>query len=387
MQGGTIVRPTFRHRSFWVALSLVLSLMLAACGGSNSQPAAGGTGQTHTDAPAGGSQSATEPRTLVVANWKDYGSDISWAVAEFEEQTGAKVVHQYFNSLEELLNMLRSGGVGQIDVVLPNIAYVQPAVRDNLLQPIDVSKLSHYEQIYPQLRNLPDTRKDGQVYGVPWTWGITSLAYNTGAFPQPVDSWAALWDPANAGKVAFFDDPATAVMTAALYLGEDPYNPDLEKVKAALIEQKKNVKLYWASADDWTKSFATGAITVGNLWSGLAGTQMANGDPIGFVVPKEGTVGWVDTWAIVKDSPNLDLAYQWIDYMISPGYQARWAQDPDRSSPAPANQEAHGQLPAEVVNRIQSHPEWLDTMVIQRDMPAEQLQAWTELWQEVKATP
>ena len=53
--------------------------------------------------------------------------------------------------------------------------------------------------------------------------------------------------------MAFYDDPTTAVMTAALYLGEDPQNPNLDKVRKALQQVKANSKLFWASANDWTK--------------------------------------------------------------------------------------------------------------------------------------
>ncbi|MBT9258658.1 MAG: extracellular solute-binding protein [Clostridiales bacterium] len=327
------------------------------------------------------------PPRLVVANWKDYGSDLPWAVEAFEKKTGVKVVHQYFNSEEELLAMVREGGIGKIDVILPNLAYVQPALRDDLLQPLDLQSLSHIKEIYPELLDLPDLQKDGRPYCVPWMWGSTSLAYNTEKVSGPVDSWSLLWDPQMRGKVGFFDDAPTAIMTAALYLGEDPYDPPLDRVKEALLDLKKNVKLYWSSADDWLKAFHTGAITAGNLWSGLAGTQMAQGDPIAFVIPKEGSVGWLDCWAIVKGTAHEDLAYQWIDYMISTDFQVRWAKDPERSSPAPANRTAHEMLPQEVARRIQSDPEALGHLFMQRDIPPETLQRWIELWQEVKASP
>jgi spermidine/putrescine-binding protein len=324
-------------------------------------------------------------QTLVVANWKDYGSDMPWAVKQFQQQTGAKVVHQYFNSEEQLLSMLRTGGIGKIDVVLPNLAYVQPAVAQNLLQPIDVKKISSWSQLIPALKAQSGLRSGGKFYGVPWMWGLTSLAYNTTAIPEKITSWAALWDPKYKGKVAFFDDPTTAVMTAALYLGQNPYKPDLAKVRTALSELKKNSKLFWASADDWTKAFSTKSIVIGNLWSGLAGTQIGHGDPVAFVLPKEGSVGWLDSWAIARDAPHRDLAYAWISFMTSKAYQSRWAKDPNRSSPAPANQAAQATLSKAVINRIQAHPEWVAKLTLQKAIPQKTLQEWTQLWQEIKA--
>jgi spermidine/putrescine transport system substrate-binding protein len=356
-----------------VVVLAVLAVLAAACGDESPSGGAGGG-----DLPFAG-------QTLTVANWKDYGSDIPWAVKHFEELTGAKVVHQYFNSEEELLNMLRSGGVGNVDVALPNLAYLQPAIDDGLLQPVDSSRLKNFELLAEKLRAQKDLSRDGKLYGVPWMWGSTSLAYNTEAVEGPVDSWSVLWDPGNRGQVGFFDDAPTAIQTAALYLGEDPYDPDLERVRETLLDLKGNVRLFWASADDWTKAFSTGEITMGNLWSGLAGTQIANGDPVAYVVPKEGAVGWLDSWTIVKEAPHPELAYKWIDYMTSVAFQSRWAQDPDRSSPGPANLEALESLPKDVIARIQADPAMLDKLTLQRAVPPQELEEWTKLWQEVKA--
>ena len=357
---------------------LALVVLLAACGGDDASDQAADTpGETDGELPFEGQE-------LVVTNWNDYGSDIPWAVEAFEEATGATVTHQYFTSEEELLSLLRQGGVGQVDVALPNLAYIGRAIDEGLVQPIEVSRLEHYEQLYPQLRQQGDLESEGEQYGVPWMWGSTALAYDTTAFDE-VTSWDALWDPANAGRVAFFDDAPTAIQTSALHLGQDPFDPDLEAVREDLLALKENTELFWASADDWLRSFSSDSVELGNLWSGLAGTQLADGDPIAYVVPEEGAPGWLDSWTIVEDAPNPDLAYAFIDYMISQEFQSRWAQDADRSSPAPANEQAAQGLPEDVAERIGSDPQALETLVLQRGLPEETLQEWTRLWQEVKA--
>lgn len=346
------------------------ALLVTACGGGE----AGGDG----DAQSGGGQ-------VVVANWNDYGSDMDWAVERFEELTGATVVHQYFNSLEEMLGMLRSGGIGEIDVFLPNLAYIDQAVDEGFAQPIDTSRLENFDELYPDFVAEEGVVRDGEQYGVPWMWGSTSLAYNHDAIDGELTSWQDLWDPAHAGSVAYFDDVPTAIQTAALYAGEDPYDPDLDVVRDALMELKPATQVYWSSADDWTRGFSTGAVTIGNLWSGLAGTQVAAGDPVTYVIPEEGAPGWLDSWAIATDAPNDDLAYEFIDWMISAEFQTTWANDVDRSSPAPANSTVHPELDEETAARIQSDPAAIDSLVLQRGVDADTMRTWTQLWQEVKA--
>ncbi len=362
-----------KHSSGFLAIVAILGLglLFTGCGTAGKQD------QTSSQA----------PKTFVVANWKGYGSDQSYAVQTFEKKYNVKVVHQYFNSEEELLNMLRTGGVGKIDVVLPNLAYVQPAVNEGLIQPIDTSKLTNFQYLYKKLQNLPDVKgKDGQTYAVPWVWGTTSLAYNNKIIANKLDSWAALWDPQYKGKIAFFDDPTTAIMTAALYLGEDPYNPDLSKVKQALLQQKKLVKTYWSSADDWTKLFTSNEIVVGNAWFGLSRLQISNGDPLTYVYPKEGAIGWVDNWAIVSNSPNKDLAYKWIDFMISEEFQKQYYEDPKAEAPAIANEKAVNDLDPKIKNAMPIDPKMLDSLVMQGNLPTDTLKKWTALWEEVKAS-
>ena len=72
---------------------------------------------------AGTAAQATELRVL---NWQGYGTDETWAVDGFEQKTGLKVVHDYFNSEQEMLTKLRTSP-GTYDVVLINAIYMPQA--------------------------------------------------------------------------------------------------------------------------------------------------------------------------------------------------------------------------------------------------------------------
>ena len=327
-------------------------------------------------------------QTLVVASWQHYGADDPATLAAFEQMTGATVKPVFFTSEDDLLVMLRQGGLGKIDVALPNLEYVQPAAAQALLLPVDTARIAAWSTLEPRFRDDPSLRHDGQVYAVPWVQGATSLVASPDVYPTPT-SWAALWDPANKGKVAFFDDPSTAVMTAALYLGEDPQTPDLDKVRTALLALKGNVKLFWSSAADWNKAYTTGEITMGNLWSGLAGTLRANGTKIDFILPDDGTVLWGDTWAIVKQTPHLDLAYAWVNYLTSPAYFTQWITHPGQNQQlaVPINVAAVQALPASAAESLMALPlmQVKGRVALQTGIAPAQLKKWTQLWEDVKA--
>ena len=139
-------------------------------------------------------------------------------------------------------------------------------------------------------------------------------------------------------KIAFRDDYNDAIMAAAIVLGQDPNNPsDLDAIKDLLIQQKKLNKTYWQTGDEFSKLFANKQVSVGLMWSGQSATMKQDGQPIGFVVPEDGAIGWVDNWAIAKSSENKELAYAFINYMIGKDVQYGWA---SKGGPSPANREA-----------------------------------------------
>ena len=81
-----------------------------------------------------------------VLNWQGYGTDIDWSLAAFEEATGHKVVHEYFNSEQEMLTKLRTNP-GAYDVVMINAIFATKAIDEGLIAPIDTPQIDNYAEI------------------------------------------------------------------------------------------------------------------------------------------------------------------------------------------------------------------------------------------------
>ncbi len=101
------------------------------------------------------------------------------------------------------------------------------------------------------------------------------------------------------------------------------------------------------------------------------------------MVPREGAVGWLDTLAIPATSENKDDARAFIDHMIAPDFYVEWATKV--GAPASANAAAMDRLPADDLNRKVHDPKYLEAMTIMAPQPDERREAFTNLWQEVKA--
>lgn len=328
--------------------------------------------------------SAQAAGELKVLNWQGYGTDEKWALEMFEKQSGLKVVHDYFNSEQEMLTKLRTSP-GTYDVVLMNNIYVPEAAAEGLIQPIDTAKISNFADLNPTLRDSERFVKDGKHYAIAWVWGLTSFAYNTAKMTAKPDTIEALWDPAHAGKVGWRDDALESIQLAALATGQDMNNPtDLQKIKDKLAALKSQIKTFWSSEDEWNKYMAAGDYDIAVYWSGSAArSKKAMKLPVEFVVPKEGAIGWYDGLTIAKDAPNPEGAAQFINFMVDPEFYVKW--DTDVGAPASANDKANAQLPADALNRtVLGDPEVVKRVQWMAPITDEQKQKNQELWDEVK---
>jgi spermidine/putrescine transport system substrate-binding protein len=91
---------------------------------------------------------------LSVLNWQGYGTDEPWAVEIFTQQTGVKVVHDNFNSEQEMLTKLRTSP-GAYDVVLINSSYTCEAAREGLIQPIDPELIANFKDLSLNMHDSP----------------------------------------------------------------------------------------------------------------------------------------------------------------------------------------------------------------------------------------
>lgn len=359
------------NKIFAGAMVGVMLFSMAACGNTKSAGSA--------------DNNSGEKAKLYVVNWKDYGSDDADFVKAFEKENNCKIVNTYMDSEEDLLTRLKTSDEGEIDVCLPNCSILPAAIEANLLEPVDTSKLSNFESLFDRFKTQKECfGKDEKMYAVPFVWGSTAVAYNSDNLKEAPSSIKALFDKKYSGRIAFRDDYNDAVMAAALALGQDANNPeDLDAIKKLLIEQKPLNKTYWQTGDEFSKLFATGQLDLGLMWSGQAATMRAEGEPIAYVVPEDGGIGWVDNWAIPASSKNKDLAYKFINAMLDKDFQYNWIM---KGGPSPANQQAAEALDSEYAKQCGADEESLNRLTFMEYRTDAVKQAWNDLWTEVKAS-
>lgn len=298
---------------------------------------------------------------------------------QFEEETGITVnTVSTYASNDEWWAKLNAGA--QVDFLIATTDWIQRAMAADLLAPIDLSKISHLETLYPEFQEHEAFIEDGESYAVPFTRVFYSLAYNTNAFAEAPTSWGVTWDETYSGQITLMDQAYARVGTTALYLGQDPLNPDdWDAIREALIEQRSLVDRYWSDYQNGMELFLNEEVIVGQLTAGRTRMAMSQGGAVNWTVPEEGCLTFIDALVIPKVAENVDAAHALIDFIISPEIMA---QEMTMMYYDSLNAEAHEQLPEDVRAMFALPAD--AHLVLSTDLPNEVRQRMDELWTEVK---
>lgn len=203
------------------------------------------------------------------------------------------------------------------DVAHPCYDKVARWNKEGLLQPIDTKRIKNWDNIFPTFRNLPDLQAgDGKVWMVPWDWGNTSILYRTDLVKDPEQSWSLLWDKQYAGRMATIDAVHDTPIVAALLAGVNPFDmsaADMDKVAGKLREQRPLLTAYTTDMTSVEQSLSSGELVAAMTWNASAVTLKKQGVPVEFMKPKEGMLTWTCGYVLLKDSTNVDLAYDFIN--------------------------------------------------------------------------
>lgn len=369
------------------ALAAAMALSLCACGGSSEPSGSGQASVTDPSKPYAG-------HTLYVANWQGYNSDADYCEKAFEDATGCSVEHVYFNSYEELMTTLMTGGNQTIDAVVLSNNYTQWFHEEGLIMNVDPALIPNYELVADVYKDLAPYAVDeeGNLFAFPWCNGTSSIAYNPDYVDFEIEHWSDLLDPRLTGHVMVLNGDGDDWVIGCLLAGEDSddiENVDIEKVRASLAELKGQLLGFWATNDEQIMPWLAGDFWAGEIWSGPYSDLINNPNTnIKLVHPEEGTVGYIDYWSIVEGTDEFDLACEWINWIESTEQQTAMATGVSEAYPGdyftytPINAEAINSLTDEQKVALQLDPMPTCIKLLPYIADPELKDQWTDLYQE-----
>ena len=271
---------------------------------------------------SGAARAAAEDHPNVFT-WE--GWDAKLHHLEYHNKYGEYPNFSIFGDEEEAFAKIMAGA--QYDVLHP-CSYKVEIWRDaGIIQPIDTSMLSHWDELIPSLKEMPGMTVNGDVYFVAADWGLTSVLYRPDLVDekyQEDETWGILWDERYAGRISMSDSLIDGVMVAAIYGGaKDPFNMTNEEVEVTrelLRKQLPLLRYWWSSPTDLENSMAAGELVATSSWNDAYTALKAAGINVKYMNPKEGAMTWVCGFCLASDADpaKLEKSHDAIDAFLSP---------------------------------------------------------------------
>lgn len=259
---------------------------------------------------------ASAGQQVVIYNWGEY---IDPEVLDmFEEETGIDVVYEEFETNESMYPKVQAGAVAY-DLVCPSDYMIQRMIENNLLDEINFDNIPNLKNIGTQYMEQSRAFDPENKYSVPYCWGTVGILYNKTMVDEPIDSWSVLWDKKYTDQILMQNSVRDALGIALKYCGYSLNSKDLDELNEAqqlLMEQKPLVQAY--VVDQVRDKMISNEAAIGVIYSGEAIYTQSENQNLEYVVPKEGSNVWIDSWVIPKNAKNKENAESFINFLCRP---------------------------------------------------------------------
>lgn len=253
---------------------------------------------------------------VIVYNWGEYLDPE--VITMFEAETGIDVVYEEYETNEIMYPKIKSGAIAY-DVVCPSDYMIQRLRENDLLAEINFDNVPNIKNIGKTYLEKSREFDPENLYSVPYCWGTVGILYNKTMVDEPIDSWSVLWDPKYKDNILMQDSVRDAFAVALKELGYSLNSSDLDELTEAkdlLIKQKPLVQAY--VIDQVRDKMIGNEAALGVIYSGEAIYTKTENPNLEYVVPKEGSNMWIDSWVIPKNAEHKENAEAFINFLCRP---------------------------------------------------------------------
>lgn len=253
---------------------------------------------------------------LIVYNWGDYIDPKT--VELFEEKTGISVTYEEYETNEIMYPKILSGAIAY-DVVCPSDYMIQRMIENDLLARLNWDNIPNIKNMDATYMEQSKNFDPENAYSVPYCVGTVGILYNKTKVQEPVDSWDILWDSKYADNILMQDSVRDAFAVALKRRGYSLNSSEVDQLiqaKDDLIAQKPLVQAY--VVDQVRDKMIGNEAALGVIYSGEAGYTQRENPNLEYVIPKEGSNVWIDSWVVPKNARNKENAEKFINFMCRP---------------------------------------------------------------------
>lgn len=253
---------------------------------------------------------------LIVYNWGDYVDPKT--IELFEEETGISVTYEEYETNEIMYPKILSGAIAY-DLVCPSDYMIQRMIENDLLAKLNLDNIPNIKNMDSIYMEQSRSFDPDNAYSVPYCVGTVGILYNKTMVHEPVDSWDILWDSKYADSILMQDSVRDAFAVALKRRGYSLNSSKVDQLiqaKDDLIAQKPLVQAY--VVDQVRDKMIGNEAALGVIYSGEAGYTKRENPNLEYVIPKEGSNVWIDSWVIPKNAKNKENAEKFMNFMCRP---------------------------------------------------------------------
>ncbi|MCB6183862.1 extracellular solute-binding protein [Leeia sp. TBRC 13508] len=265
---------------------------------------------------------AYSKESLHIIAWPGYADDD--VVSEFSKRFNADVTVRIIGSDDELWETIHSPDI-KADVFAVNTAELQRYIEENLTTPINSEDLPNQKFQQKQFQPLSKVHgliNNNHLYAIPYAYSEMGLIYNKDIVKQAPTSMNVMWDSTYKGQVLSYNGSTQNFSMAALALGiKNPFQlnqTQFGNVTKRIAALRKNTVSYYNMPEEVVETYKRKPVALVYANYGTQQVKMLRdaGANIGYIIPKEGALAWLDCWAIPSKSENKKLAHEWINFSL-----------------------------------------------------------------------
>ena len=242
-------------------------------------------------------------------------------IPEFEKMYNCKVDVELFDSNEMMYTKVMAGG--SYDILIPSDYMIERLIKEDYLQKLDLSKITNFGSLVEDVVSAPYNGFDpDNSYSIPYFYGSVGIVYNKNNVSSEdveAEGFEVMRDPKYAGKLYMYDSERDSFMIAFKALGYSMNTNNEDEIMAAydwLVDLNSNMDPIIVT-DDVIDGMAQGRKDLAIVYSGDAAYILSENEDMRFSMPECGTNVFVDAMVIPKNAENPELAYKFMDYVIS----------------------------------------------------------------------
>jgi spermidine/putrescine transport system substrate-binding protein len=313
--GDALTRSEFLRRGGLVVVAIGAGpAFLAGCGAEEAAPEVGGT--------------------IDYLSWEGYDLKGVEPMDEWRKANAIELRSSYVGTHDDIQAKLKAGAPADYDLITYYQGFIDLYRKLEILTPIDEGQVPNIERMFPFFREGEASDRfwkiDGVRWGVPFTWGTTTLDYRSDRIDPP-ESWFDLLEPEFKGKVGWVPDATAAFVQAGVLLGFDVpnYTPaQFEECGKLLRRFRAQIRGFAPTFGDLASQFVAGEIVASfNGWAAVGVFARQKGvKTVKSTIPKEGSFSFCDSYAIPPTVNNVDTVHAFINQALTPEVQAAQAE-------------------------------------------------------------